>query len=43
MIKEGLSAVVYTQLSDIEDEVNGLFTYDRRVCKLSKPLLIHKQ
>lgn len=37
--KEGVSAVVYTQLSDIEDEVNGLFTYDRRVCKISKPLM----
>ncbi len=29
----GLSAVVYTQLSDVEDEVNGLLTYDRKVCK----------
>lgn len=37
--EEGVSAVVYTQLSDIEDEVNGLFTYDRRVCKLTKPLM----
>ncbi|TAH70869.1 MAG: glycoside hydrolase family 2 [Anaerolineaceae bacterium] len=36
--KQGVSAVVYTQLSDIEDEVNGLFTYDRKVCKISKPL-----
>lgn len=35
--KQGLSAVVYTQLSDVEDEVNGLFTYDRRICKV-KPL-----
>lgn len=25
----GLSAAVYTQLTDIEDEINGLFTYDR--------------
>lgn len=39
MKEEGLSAVVYTQLSDIEDEVNGLFTYDRKVCKISKPLM----
>ena len=37
--KQGVSAVVYTQLSDIEDEVNGLFTYDRKVCKISKPLI----
>ena len=27
--KRGLCATVYTQLTDIEDEVNGLFTYDR--------------
>ena len=25
---KGLSALVYTQLTDVEDEVNGLFTYD---------------
>ena len=31
--KEGLAADVYTQLSDIEEETNGLLTYDRRVCK----------
>lgn len=37
--RQGVSAVVYTQLSDIEDEVNGLFTYDRKVCKISKPLI----
>ncbi|MBH1939397.1 glycoside hydrolase family 2 [Mobilitalea sibirica] len=34
--KKGLSAIVYTQLSDVEDEVNGLFTYDRKVCKVSR-------
>jgi hypothetical protein len=33
LYRKGLSAVVYTQLSDVEDEVNGLFTYDRKVCK----------
>ncbi len=33
--EQGLSAVVYTQLSDVEDEVNGLLTYDRRVCKVT--------
>ncbi|MGX8715143.1 MAG: glycoside hydrolase family 2 protein [Lachnospiraceae bacterium] len=31
---EGLSAAVYTQVSDIEDEVNGLFTWDREICKV---------
>ena len=33
--KQGLSAAVYTQLSDVEEEVNGLVTYDRKVVKLS--------
>ena len=31
---EGLAGFVYTQLSDVEEETNGLLTYDRRVCKL---------
>ena len=26
-------AAIYTQLSDVEDEVNGLLTYDRALCK----------
>ncbi|MDY4609420.1 MAG: glycoside hydrolase family 2 TIM barrel-domain containing protein [Sphaerochaetaceae bacterium] len=30
----GLAATVYTQLSDVEDEVNGFLTYDRKVLKL---------
>ena len=33
MIEKGLCAAVLTQLSDIEDETNGLVTYDRRVLK----------
>ena len=32
-LRKGLSALVYTQLTDVEDEVNGLFTYDRRAIK----------
>lgn len=32
--KSGLSAAVYTQLTDVEDEVNGLITYDREKIKL---------
>ena len=32
----GLSAAVYTQISDVEDEVNGLYTYDRKICKVDK-------
>ena len=31
---EGLSAAVYTQISDVEDELNGLLTYDRKVVKI---------
>ena len=31
---QGLSATVYTQLADVEDEINGLYTYDR-VLKIS--------
>ena len=33
-VPRGLCASVYTQLSDVEDELNGLMTYDRRVVKL---------
>lgn len=32
--KHGLSGAVYTQLSDVEEEVNGILTYDRKVNKL---------
>ena len=32
-LEKGLSALVYTQLTDVEDEVNGLFTYDRASVK----------
>jgi hypothetical protein len=33
--EQGLSAAVYTQLSDVEDELNGLVTYDRSVIKIT--------
>ena len=33
-IAAGLCGVVYTQLSDVEEEINGLYTYDREVCKV---------
>lgn len=39
--EQGLAAAVYTQLSDVEDEVNGLITYDRKVVKL-KPEVMQK-
>ena len=33
---KGMCGCVYTQLSDVEDEINGLYTYDRKVCKVDK-------
>lgn len=38
-IKTGLSATVYTQLTDVEDELNGLLTYDRKVQKIPAAFL----
>lgn len=38
-LEQGLSATVYTQLSDVEDETNGLVTYDRRVVKIDMALI----
>lgn len=38
-LKEGLCGSIYTQLSDVEDEVNGLYTYDRKRCKVNKEKL----
>ncbi len=32
---KGLAAAIYTQLTDVETELNGLITYDRRVLKLA--------
>ncbi|QOR75757.1 MAG: beta-galactosidase [Thermoflavifilum sp.] len=37
LIRQGLSAAVYTQLTDVEVEVNGFMTYDRKVMKLMSP------
>ena len=36
---QGLSAAVYTQLSDVEDELNGLLTYDRKVVKMAPEVM----
>ena len=32
--EKGLCAAIYTQVSDVEDEINGLMSYDRKVTKL---------
>ena len=34
--RAGLCAAIYTQVSDVEDETNGLLSYDRKVCKLNE-------
>jgi beta-galactosidase/beta-glucuronidase len=36
LIPMGFSAAVYTQITDVESEVNGLMTYDRKVIKLNE-------
>jgi hypothetical protein len=38
-VGKGLSATVYTQLSDVEDELNGVLTYDREVVKLPEEVV----
>lgn len=47
LVEKGLSAAVYTQLSDVEDETNGLISYDRKVEKVSpdeiRPILTRIQ
>lgn len=37
----GLSGAIYTQITDVEGEVNGLMTYDRKVVKLDMQRLRH--
>ncbi len=36
LIRNGFSAAVYTQTTDVEGEVNGLMTYDRKVIKMNE-------
>lgn len=38
-IKDGLCATVYTQVTDVEDELNGLMTYDREIVKIDMDVL----
>lgn len=39
-IKGGVCGCVYTQVSDVEDEINGMYTYDREVCKVIKEKMV---
>jgi hypothetical protein len=45
MIGRGLAAAVYTQTTDVESEINGLMTYDRKVVKFdpAKVNRLHKR
>lgn len=38
-IEKGLNGSVLTQVSDVEDETNGLFTYDRQVIKVNAEIM----
>jgi len=42
---QGVAGAVYTQTTDVEDEINGLVTYDRRVTKATPAALseVHRQ
>ncbi len=40
LIDKGLSVTVYTQVSDVENEVNGILTYDREHIKIDEEVLI---
>jgi beta-galactosidase/beta-glucuronidase len=39
IIQKGVSAAVYTQTTDVEGEVNGLMTYDRKIVKMDEERL----
>lgn len=38
-VDKGLSVTIYTQLSDVEEEINGIYTYDRKVLKIDEAVL----
>ena len=39
-IRNGLNGCIYTQLTDVEGEINGLYTYDRQQCKVDKAKML---
>ena len=38
-IKQGLCGAVYTPVSDVEDAINGVVTYDRKIVKLNPEMM----
>ena len=41
LIGKGLTAAIYTQTTDVEIEINGFLTYDRKVEKMDTQALSH--
>jgi hypothetical protein len=39
LIKQGLAGAIYTQTTDVEGEVNGMLTYDRKIMKIKSKKL----
>ena len=39
-MKKGVCASIYTQVSDVEEEINGIMTYDREIIKLDKEVAL---
>lgn len=39
LIDKGLSGTIYTQVSDVENEYNGIYTYDRKVLKIEESVI----
>ena len=39
-IQNGLCGAIMTQISDVEGEINGLFTFDRKVCKVNQEKIL---
>jgi hypothetical protein len=40
--EDGLSGAIYTQTTDVENEVNGFFSYDRRLIKMDLGVVAHR-
>jgi hypothetical protein len=40
--KGGLSGAIYTQMTDVENEVNGFLSYDRWVVKMALPTVAER-
>ena len=42
LIPQGISSAIYTQVTDVEGEINGLITYDRKEMKIFESLIKQK-